>query len=117
MIINISNKYLASIISTLVFISSIFFLFNSCSSNSKLIEKKKEFERMSDKELLSYYYQINDRINDIDRDTEKNKVTDNINYDPNRDRITHLHIGDTWGRLKQEEKFVLNELNKRNITP
>lgn len=72
---------------------------------------------MSDKELLSYYYQIINRLDDIDRNTEQSKVRDNINYDPNRDRITHLHIGDKWGHLQQEKKLVLNELHKRNITP
>lgn len=116
MIKNNSSKYLASIASTLIFILSVFFNFNSC-SNSKLIEKKKEFERMSDRELLNYYHQINDRLNDIDRNTEQNKVLDNNNYDPNRNRITHLHIGDQWGRLKQEKKIILNELYERNITP
>jgi hypothetical protein len=115
--INNYSKYLSTIICTLIFISSFFFFFYSCSNNSKLFEKKKEFARMTDKELLNYYYQINSRLDDIDRDTEQNKVIDNINYNPNRDRITHLHIGDTWARLKQEKKLVLNELYKRNITP
>ena len=110
------NKYLTSTVMILVFVLTIMIIFSGC-RNSKLIKKKKQFERMSDKELLSYYYQINNRLDDIDRNTEQNKVIDNNNYDPNRDRITHLHIGDTWGHLQKEKKLVLSELHKRNITP
>jgi hypothetical protein len=111
------NKYPTSTTNTVFSILAAIFLLISCSNSSFLIEKKKEIERMSDSELLSYYHLINNRLDDIDRDTEQKKVVNNHNYDPNRDRIPHLHIGDSWGHLKQERKLVLNEMYKRNITP
>ncbi len=110
------NKYLSPTVNLFLFIITVIFLLGSC-SNSKLIAKKKQFERMSDKELLSYYHQINNRLSDIDRNTEQEKVIDNNNYNPNSDRIVHLHIGDTWNQLQQEKKIALSELHKRNITP
>jgi len=73
---------------------------------------------MSDKELLSYYYQLEDRLNDIDRNTEEARIVDSSNFDySNRDRVAHLHIGDNWGHLRQEKKLILKELYKRNISP
>jgi hypothetical protein len=110
------DYYLHLTVRTFLFGLVVIFIFGSCSS-SKLVEKKKQFERMPDKELLSYYHQLDNRLDDIDKNTENNKVVENNNYDPNRDRVVHLHIGDKWGQLKQEKKLVLRELRKRNITP
>ena len=106
-----SDKYLNNAACLLLFILTAILISSSC-SNSKLHAKKKQFGNMSDKELLSYYHQLDKRLDDIDKNTEHNKVTDNTHYDPDRDRITHLHIDDKWGQLREEKKLVLRELNK-----
>ena len=48
------NTYLTVTLRMLFFILTVTIIFGGCSS-SKLIAKKKQFEKMPDKELLSYY--------------------------------------------------------------
>ncbi len=96
---------------------SLLFVSSGC-SNKKLVEKQKQFKQMPDNELLKYYYELNDRLDDIDRDVEKDKNRA-VNRDDSHDApdmLHHLHIGDTWHQLQQEKKLILKELQMRNIT-
>lgn len=91
-------------------------IFSAC-GNPGLNVKKQQFEKMPDEDLLRYYHQLDERLDNIDKATEEQKVMGNYNDDPEWDRIRHLHVGDTWYQLRQEKTLVLKELNKRGITP
>ena len=96
-------------------LSLLIFLIIGCAS-SELTRFKKNTKTMSNAELLSCYYGINERIKDIDSRIEGK---DRIAHSRNRDIISHQTYfigGETYG-LMQKEKLVLEELRRRNIKP
>jgi len=82
--------------------------------------KRNEFQnklhRMSDSDLLSYYYGINDRIKDIDNRIKMQERADYSEHDHFMSQIPFM-IGGRGYSLVQKSKLVLKELNKRNISP
>ena len=93
---------------------SLFVIF-ACAS-SELTRFKKNIMKMSDAELLNYYYGITDRAKDIDNNIKRE---DRFNYDKNRHIISHqtyLIGGEAYG-LMQKEKLLLEELKRRGIKP
>ena len=96
-------------------LSLLIFLIIGCAS-SELTRFKKNTKTMSDADLLSCYYGINERIKDIDNHIEGR---DRIPHSGNRNivsRQTYFIGGEAYG-LMQKKKLVLEELRRRNIKP
>lgn len=96
-------------------LSLLFFLIVGCAS-SEMTRFKTNMKTMSDAELLSCYYGINERIKDIDNGIDRK---DRIAHSRNRDIVsqqTYFIGGEAYG-LMQKKKLVLEELRRRNIKP
>ena len=90
-------------------------LFVSCAS-TELNHFKKNIKTMPDAELISCYYGIQERLKMIDNNIE---AEDHLGPARKRDPLfhqTYLIGGEAHG-LMQKEKFVLKEMQKRNLKP
>ncbi len=111
------NSYLNKsfyIITVSLFFMSIFFCI-SCAS-SKPNKFLNTIQRMSDTDLLNYYYGINERIKDIDHGMKREERSDHTKLEHNISQTPFI-IGGEGYNLIQKRKVVLKELNKRNISP
>jgi hypothetical protein len=71
---------------------------------------------MSDTELLNYYYGINERLKDIDGGLQADDRSDPDDHN-HVIRNQTFFIGGEGHGLAQKRKIVLDELDRRNITP
>lgn len=71
---------------------------------------------MSDNELVSCYYGINERIKDIDNTIEKEERLDHFQNQNIFVDQPYFVGGEIFG-LMQKEKVVLEELKRRKINP
>lgn len=72
--------------------------------------------RMADDELLDYYHGINDRIKDID----SGQKGDMLSYEYEKSDMLNqqtFFIGGEAYDLVQKGKIVLEELDKRSLSP
>jgi len=102
------------IIAVGVFFMPIFF--NTSCANTKPNKLRNKIQRMSDTDLLNYYYGINEGIKDIDHGMKREEHLDHTEHEHYIFQ-TPFTIGGEGYNLIQERKVVLKELNKRNISP
>ena len=94
---------------------SVFFPIYGCAT-TELTRFKKNIKTMSDDELVSCYYGINERIKDIDNNIEREERSGDFQ---NQDIIANQSYfvgGEIFG-LMQKEKVVFEELKRRKINP
>lgn len=90
--------------------------FNSGCAGTAANRFQGKIEKLSDDELLSYYYGINDRIRDIDREIKNGKQHDLTEHD----RVVSqqpFYFGGEGYDLVQKKNLILKELRKRRISP
>ncbi len=87
----------------------------NCAS-SELIRFENNIKNMSNAELINCYYGFNDRIKDIENSIGRDERVD---YPRNQQIILHQAYfvgGEIYG-LMQKEKLLLDEMEKRNLSP
>ena len=104
----------------LVFICSLVLAAGCAGKNN--IRTQKKLQAMSDRELINHYEMLEMRIVDIDRARERSVEQDqdmnNGHYSQRyQNNLAHLHIGDSWNKLKKEKELTLIEMRKRGISP
>lgn len=99
-----------------------FFAFG-CASQ-KLAERQAQISRMTDPELKNRYHEVVERLDDMDRDAEREKTREKEMQSPDgTDQreypgdMHHMHIGDSWQQLRHEKKMLYREMKKRGIDP
>ena len=114
------NGYLKKIltISVPVMLGLLFMtaLFQAGCASSEMVNLRKSVKTMSDTDLLTYYHGLNERIKYLSKGTKRE---DHIGHGKNENVISNqtLFVGGEGYGLIQKRKLVLNELNKRNISP
>lgn len=91
-------------------------LFHVGCATSELINVRKNVQRMSDSELLHYYYGINDRIKDV-ANSEKMEERPGLTEHDHLIRSQTFFVGGEGYGLIQKREVILEELNKRGISP
>jgi hypothetical protein len=89
--------------------------YSGCAS-SEQTRLRDRVERMSDSELLNYYYGINERLKDIEGELQTDDDSDPDNQEHFIQNQTFFVGGQGHGLL-QKRKIVWDELQRRNITP
>lgn len=98
----------------LLLLSPIIFIFNCASSET--IRFENNIQSMSNAELINRYHGINDRIKDVENSIRKDEGAD---FSQNQQIISHQTYfvgGEIYG-LMQKGKLVLDEMEKRNLSP
>ena len=114
------NDYLKKIlnISVPVMLGLLFMttLFQVGCASSEMVNLRKSIKSMSDTDLVNYYHGLNERIKYISKGTKRE---DHIGHAQNEGVISNqtLFVGGEGYGLIQKRKLVLNELNKRNLSP
>jgi hypothetical protein len=82
------------------------------------IQTKEKLCCMSDKDLVNHYEMLEARMVDINR-VQEQSVRDQRRLEDNKYQYNmgHLHVGDTWYKLKKEKELTLIEMRKRGISP